>query len=116
MEVDKMEELIHKAWDVEIGHDGTDCRVSPIDFEAENGDEVRFHNLTDKDAYVVFSEDELFATDKIKVKAGKVEPLPVKVLLPQSGAKKTYPYAVYCKKTDDFALAGSMPIIIIVRK
>ncbi len=89
--------------------------VVPIEVKAEHGDEIKFHNLTDKDMYVLFSKDELFKTDKKKVKHNEVESLPVEVELPEIG-EVTYTYAVYCKKTDDFALAGSMPIIIIIRE
>ena len=110
-----MEELIHKTWDVNIEYDGTDCVVVPIEVKAEHGDEIKFHNLTEKDMYVLFSKDELFKTDKLKVKSNEAESLPVEMELPEVG-EITYTYAVYCKKTDDFALAGSMPIIIIVRK
>ena len=113
-----MAESTHKAWDVNIECDDLGCKVVPGSFEAhakpEDGDEIIFHNLTTKDVQILFSDDELFKMDKVKIKTGETEALPVKVIL-QSGQQKTYLYAVYCKKTDDFARAGSMPIIIIIR-
>jgi len=111
-----MSEVTHKTFDVKIQYDDVECKVTPIEFEAEFKDEVRFHNLTGEDMCLLFSRDELFNTGKIKVKSGEAEQLPVKVLLPLPGDKKPYPYAVYCKRVDDFAKAGSMPIIIIIRK
>lgn len=112
-----MSEVTHKTWDVNIEYDGADCVVVPGSFEAEAkvGDEIRFHNLTPKDVSILFSEDDLFMKDKVKIKSGEAEPLPVQVML-EVGERVSYPYAVYCKCTDDFARAGSMPIIIIVRK
>jgi hypothetical protein len=114
-----MGEISHKTWDVNIECDDIGCLVIPGSFEAEaiaeDGDEIIFHNLTPKDVSILFSRDDLFMRDKVKIKSGDAEALPVKVMM-AAGEQKTYPYAVYCKCTDDFARAGSMPIIIIIRK
>ena len=110
-----MAEPSQKTWDVNIQYADVGCEVAPVSFEAKHGDTVRFHNLTNQDVCVQFSKDELFDKDKIKVKTADAADLTVEVELAAAGDRREYHYAVYCKCNDDYAKAGSMPIIIIVR-
>ena len=108
-----MEEVITDTCDINIEFDGVHCQVVPKQAKVKSLGTVTFHNLTDMDLGIMFSDDELFATDTTKVGVGQSKPMDIKVDVDEP---VTYRYAVYCKRTDDFAKAGSMPIIIIVRK
>jgi len=106
-----MAEAGNKTADVSIERDGDLCRVRPGETEVGVGDEIRFQNLTDKAVTILFSEEKLFQQGKIKITSGKNMEMAV-----QQMELGRYPYAVYCECINDFALASSMPIIIIVRK
>jgi len=100
-----------KQVDVDITCIDGVCRVTPADVVVATGDTVNFNNLTNGEISIQFSEASLFSSVfPGKLGAGQPWGSPV-----QKVERGFYPYAVYCECTKDFAVGGSMPIIIIKR-
>ena len=96
---------------VTITFDGTACKVSPCELIVRQNDEVFFDNQTPGDISVLCSEDKIFGVlGQFGIGAEGKEPQVVGDCPPG-----WYPYAVYCRCIDGFALAASMPIIIVTR-
>jgi len=100
-----------KQIDVEIDCIDGICKVTPADVVAATGNTINFKNLTNGEISIQFFEASLFSsTFPGKLGAGQPWSSPV-----QKVERGFYPYAVYCECTQDFAVGGSMPIIIIKR-
>ena len=93
---------------VSIEYDGTLCRVIPGEIDLAPDDEVTFRNQTEGAISLMFSEDILFPDARIKIEPGKEVGM-----IAQKVQRGMYTYAVYCECCQDFAVASSMPIIII---
>jgi hypothetical protein len=73
------------------------------------GDNVTFVNQTDSDVSIQFSKNDIFHPPHLRVKKGGEETLRIHEDAPDG----FHPYAVFCHEREEFAVGGSMPIIIV---
>ncbi len=95
---------------VTIAPDGEIIKVTPGEIDISAGDKVNFINKTDGLVTLMFSEDLLFPVpdEEKKIKAGDN-----RLLKAEKVQRGIYTYAVFCACNNEFAIASSMPIIII---
>ena len=86
------------------------CRVSPGEAVVLSGGTITFTNDTLAPVHIQVSTSRL---DLKQLPIPSKESRQVKVPEQMRG---WFPYSVFCECTSDFAIGGSMPIIIIVRR
>ena len=99
-----------KQVDVTVACEGSECHVTPGDIIVNPGGTISFTNGTGGHLHIQFA-DYRFRHKTITVPPG---PAPYEVVVP-TGLRGCFPFAVFCQAVHDFAIAGSMPIVIIVR-
>ncbi len=83
-------------------------RVNPGRHEVKRGEPVTWSNPP-TDLVLLFPDKDLFGTREIDVPEGRSVTLEVS----QRAQKGEYPYAVYCKDSNDFAEGNSYPVMIV---
>jgi hypothetical protein len=88
-----------------------ECVVAPMELIAHVGDLVTFDNLTEGRVIVFFPNQEIFGQHSYEINFGGKTTLTV-------GAVDfgSYPFTVFCERTDGFLNKAARPRIIVVRK
>ena len=104
------ENQVHKQVDVNVSRVGDECLVTPGDIVVKPGDIISFTNGTAGHLHIQFADHNVHQ-ETITVPPGKTT-YEVRVT---PGLRGCFPFAVFCQEVHDFAIGGSMPIVIIVR-
>jgi len=101
--------MANKQVDVTVACVDGVCRVTPGEIVVNPGNIISFTNQTEGYVHIQFADHRVHSKS-ITVPPGST---PHEVAVP-AGLRGCFPFAVFCQSVHDFAIAGSMPIVIIV--
>lgn len=102
-----------KTVSVAVVRRGNDCVVVPPSVVLEQGDSIRWVNVTGSPATVLFPHANVFGANAFSARMDNTNNNKHAPANPAGNVTQQFPYRIFCEATNAFALGNSDPEIIV---